>query len=90
MALVYSKIVDISSDGANFIADIGEFSNEMQKAEVVFRLDDFGVSTTLVTASINVARSISFSIPRKSIGKTFEIYAYSTDSNKGFMLISIQ
>jgi hypothetical protein len=89
-SLVYSRIIDLFDDGASFVADVGGFSGVMRTANVLFRLNTGSTLTTLAAESVTVAKSFNFTVPRKSLGHSFEAYAYTNDPNPGTIMISIQ
>jgi hypothetical protein len=73
-----------------FAANVGSFTDLMKQAVVIFCINSGSYVNTVASYSIYVAKSFNFTIPKNTIGQTFEIYAYTEDTNHGMMLISIK
>ncbi len=86
-SLVFTKLIDSSDDGESFGADVGAFSGLMKTADIKIQLSQSGL---LASESIIDFKSFYFTIPKNSIGQSFEVYASTNDQNQGSMMVSFR
>ena len=87
--MVYEKLIDFNDYNQSFTINFGEFSNSMVTANVIIELNSGLSSIKLVIESIRYSKSFNITIPQNSMNQILEIYASSSDINKGSMVVRI-
>ena len=88
--LVFSKVIESIDSDVNNTFRGGLFSNGMKTAHVIIRVNNGLITTTLQQKTINQDEILNFYLAKGTIGQTLEVWAYTSDVNRGSMTFTIQ